>query len=215
MEDVLKLYGYWRSTASWRVRLALGIKGVAFETTPIHLARGEQLDPSFKQLNPQGFLPALMLDDGTVLTQSLAILEWLEETYPEPRLLPVDPILRARVRAFADVIACDVHPVQNLKVLKMLRRLGQDQSGVDTWAATIIEDGLAACAAMIDDQVGPYCFGEQVTMADVLLVPQLANARRFGAKLIWSRILAIEAACATLPAFQAAAPEAQVDFEAS
>lgn len=209
------LYGYWRSTASWRVRLALAMKGVPFDTVPIHLGQGGQLEGGFQAVNPQGFVPALKLDDGTVLTQSLAILEWLEETYPEPALLPADPVARAKVRAFAEVIACDVHPVQNLKILKRLRALGQDQQGVNAWAAWIIEDGLAACDALIAGQPGPYCFGDTVTMADVLLVPQLSNARRFGAELRWPRILEIEAACMELPAFQAAAPQAQVDFEAS
>ncbi|CAM3107428.1 Maleylacetoacetate isomerase, MAAI (Glutathione S-transferase zeta 1, GSTZ1-1) [Sphingomonas antarctica] len=208
----MTLYGYWRSTASWRVRLGLTIKGVPFDTVPIHLGQGAQLEGGFQAVNPQGFVPALTLDDGTTLTQSLAILEWLEETHPEPALLPADPIARAQVRAVAEVIACDVHPVQNLKVLKMLRALGQDQDGIDAWAARIIEDGLEACDALIAGQEGPFCFGDKVTMADVLLVPQLSNARRFGAELRWPRILEIEAACAELPAFKAAAPEAQPDF---
>ena len=208
----MTLYGYWRSTASWRVRLGLALKSVPFETVPIHLGQGGQLAGGFQAVNPQSYVPALKLDDGTVLTQSLAILEWLEETHPEPALLPADPVARAKVRAFAEVIACDVHPVQNLKILKRLRTLGQDQDGINAWAAWIIEDGLAACDALIAGQKGPYCFGDKVTMADVLLVPQLSNARRFGAELRWPRILEIEAACAELPAFKASAPEAQPDY---
>jgi maleylpyruvate isomerase len=208
----MTLYGYWRSTASWRVRLALALKGLPFETVPVHLGQGAQADPAFLALNPQGFVPALKLDDGSVLTQSLAILEWLEETHPEPALLPADPVERAHVRAFAEIIACDIHPIQNLKILKKLRTLGQDQDGVNAWAAWIIEDGLDACNALIADRPGPYCFGDKVTLADVLLVPQLSNARRFGADLRWPRILEVEAACRDLPAFKAAAPEAQPDY---
>lgn len=208
----MTLYGYWRSTASWRVRLALALKGLPFETVPVHLANGGQLTPEFRAINPQGFVPALKLDDGTVLTQSLAILEWLEEMHPEPALLPADPIERAHVRAFAEIIACDIHPIQNLKILKKLRTLGQDQDGVNAWAAWIIEDGLEACNALIADRSGSYCFGNKVTLADVLLVPQLSNARRFGAELRWPRILEIEAACMALPAFKAAAPDAQPDY---
>jgi maleylpyruvate isomerase len=211
----MTLYGYWRSTASWRVRLGLALKGVSFETVPVHLGNGGQLTPEYRSLNPQGYVPALQLDDGSLLTQSLAILEWLEETHPEPALLPADPIERAQVRAFAEIIACDIHPIQNLKILKKLRAMGQDQDGINAWAAWIIEQGLDACNALIAGQPGPYCFGDQVTLADVLLIPQLSNARRFGADLRWPRILEIEAACQRLPAFQAALPQAQVDFEAS
>jgi maleylpyruvate isomerase len=206
------LYGYYRSTASWRVRLALALKGLSFDTVPVHLGQGAQADPAFRTLNPQGFVPALKLDDGTVLTQSLAILEWIEETYPEPPLLPTDSVERAHIRAFAEIIACDVHPIQNLKILKKLRAMGQDQDGVNAWAAWIIEDGLDACNALIADRAGPYCFGDRVTLADVLLVPQLSNARRFGAELRWPRILEVEAACMGLSAFKASAPDAQPDF---
>lgn len=211
----MKLYGYWRSTASWRVRLALALKDVAFDIVPVHLAEGGQFDAGFGALNPQNYVPALVLEDGTVLTQSLAILEWLEETHPEPPLLPTDPIERAHVRAFADIIACDIHPVQNLKILKKLRVLGEDQEGVNRWAAWIIEEGLDACETLIAGRSGPYCFGNKLSFADVLLVPQLANARRFGAAMRWERLLAVEAACAELPAFKAAAPEAQSDYAPS
>ncbi|MFM6832565.1 MAG: maleylacetoacetate isomerase, partial [Novosphingobium sp.] len=182
----LTLHGFWRSTASWRVRIALGLKGLEWRGVAHHLRLGEQRAPEYLALNPQGFVPALEVG-GAVLTQSMAICEYLDEVYPEPPLLPADPLARAKVRAFAQVIACDIHPVQNLKVLKMLKKRGLDQAATDAWAAEVIESGLAACAALIAGNVGPYCFGDQVTLADVLLVPQLGNARRFGAKFDFGR----------------------------
>lgn len=206
------LHGFWRSTASWRVRIALGLKGLEWRGVAHHLRLGEQRAPEYLALNPQGFVPALEVG-GAVLTQSLAICEYLDEVYPEPPLLPADPLARAKVRAFAQVIACDIHPVQNLKVLKMLKKRGLDQAATDAWAAEVIESGLAACAALIAGHSGPYCFGDQVTLADVLLVPQLGNARRFGATFDFGRISEIEAACMALPAFVAAAPERQADAE--
>ncbi|MDT0509540.1 maleylacetoacetate isomerase [Novosphingobium sp. MMS21-SN21R] len=206
------LHGFWRSTASWRVRIALGLKGLEWRGVAHHLRLGEQRAPEYLALNPQGFVPALEVG-GAVLTQSLAICEYLDEVYPEPPLLPADPLARAKVRAFAQVIACDIHPVQNLKVLKMLKKRGLDQAATDAWAAEVIESGLAACAALIGGNAGPYCFGDQVTLADVLLVPQLGNARRFGATFDFGRISEIEAACMALPAFVAAAPERQADAE--
>ncbi len=208
----ITLHGFWRSTASWRVRIALGLKGLEWRGVAHHLRLGEQRAPEYLALNPQGFVPALEVD-GAVLTQSMAICEYLDEVYPEPPLLPADPVVRAKVRAFAQVIACDIHPVQNLKVLKMLKKRGLDQAATDAWAAEVIESGLAACAALIAGNAGPYCFGDQVTLADVLLVPQLGNARRFGATFDFGRIMEIEAACMALPAFVAAAPERQADAE--
>lgn len=199
----MRLHGYWRSTATWRVRIALGWKGLAFETVDHDLRVGAQRDPGYLAVNPQGLVPALEVDRGAVLTQSLAILEWLEEAYPRPALLPADPLERARVRAVAAVIACDTHPVQNLRVLNDVRALGAD---ADAWARTVIERGLAAAEAMLPAK-GPFAFGEAPTLADVLLVPQLGNARRFGARLDCPRVLEAEAACATLPAFAAATPE--------
>lgn len=157
-------------------------------------------------------MPALEVG-GDVLTQSMAICEYLDEVYPNPPLLPVDPLGRAKVRAAAQVIACDIHPVQNLKVLKMLKKRGLDQTATDVWAAEIIEAGLEAFASLIAGNAGPYCFGDRITLADVLLVPQLGNARRFGARFDFGRIVAIEAACMQLPAFIAAAPENQPDAE--
>ncbi len=207
------LHGYFRSTAAWRVRIALNLKGLAATQVSHHLRRGEQRAPAFLALNPQGLLPVLETDQGAVLTQSLAILEWLEETAPAPALLPADPVARAQVRAFALAIACDIHPVQNLKVLQRLRGLGLEEAQVTAWARNTIEEGLDACEALLRGQAGPFCFGPQPTFADVCLVPQLSNARRFGAELRWPRLLAAEAAALSLPAFQDAAAERQADAE--
>lgn len=206
------LHGYFRSTASYRVRIALNLKGVAYADAFHHLRKGEQRAPAYVAINPQGLVPALDID-GAILTQSLAICDYLDETFPDPPLLPADPIARAQVRAFAQVIACDTHPVQNLKVLDRLRAVGLDDAQVAGWARTTIEEGLDACAALIADTPGPYCFGDRVTLADLVLVPQLVNARRFGADLRWPRLLAAETACLQLDAFRRAMPEAQPDAE--
>ena len=155
-------------------------------------------------------MPALEID-GAVLTQSLAIIEYLDETRGGPRLVPADPLMRARVRAAAQIIACDTHPVQNLRVLDQVRALGQDEAGVHAWAARVIGEGLAALDAFIAPYAGRFCFGDEVTMADIVLVPQLVNARRFDVKDIPARLLAIEEACLALPAFDAARPENQPD----
>jgi len=206
------LHGYFRSTASYRVRIVMNLKGISYENAFHHLRKGEQRAPDYLALNPQGLLPALEIE-GAVLTQSLAICEYLDEVHPDPPLLPTDPIARAKVRAFAQVIACDVHPVQNLKILDRLRAAGLDEAHVTNWARLTIEEGLAACAVLIEDQSGPYCFGERVTLADICLVAQLVNARRFGARLDWGRLTAIESQCLSLEAFSRAAPEKQADFE--
>ena len=208
----MRLHGYYRSSASWRVRIALNLKGVAADHVAHHLRRGEQTAPDFLRLNPQGFVPALELDDGRALTQSLAICEWLDETHPEPPLLPSDPFERARVRAFALAIACDIHPVQNLKVLARLRALKLPEDEVTGWARAVIAEGLAACETLLAGSSGPFCFGARPTLADLCLVPQLYNARRFGADVSGlRRLLDAEAAAAALPAFIAAAPERQPD----
>ncbi|HEV2558155.1 MAG TPA: maleylacetoacetate isomerase [Microvirga sp.] len=210
----MKLHGYFRSGAAYRVRIALNLKGLSAEHAFRHLRKGEQRAPDFLSLNPQGLVPALELDDGGVLTQSLAIIEWLDETHPEPPLLPRDPLRRARVRAFALAIACDVHPVQNLKVLNRLRAAGLTEDAVTGWAAAVNAEGLEACEALIRDEPGPFCFGEAPTLADLCLVPQLGNARRFGADVSrFTRLLAAEVACLELPAFDAARPERQPDAE--
>ncbi|MCS6890928.1 MAG: maleylacetoacetate isomerase [Rhodovarius sp.] len=211
-----RLHGYFRSTAAWRVRIALELKGLAVEHAFRHLRRGEQRAPEYLRLNPQGLVPALELDDGaTVLTQSLAIIEWLEEVYPTPPLLPGDAVQRARIRAFALAIACDIHPLQNLGVLERLRQLGLPEEAVTGWARDVIARGLAACECLAAEAKGqPFLFGEAPTMAEICLVPQLANARRFGVDLTpLPRLLAVEAACLALPAFAAAAPERQPDAE--
>lgn len=208
------LHGYWRSTASYRVRIALNLKDVAYTDAFHHLRHGEQRAPDYLALNPQGFVPALEIN-GAILTQSLAICEYLDEAYPQPALLPVDPVARAKVRAVAQVIACDTHPVQNLKVLDRLRDLGYDPAGVKEWARATIDDGLAACDRLLARQDGPYCFGAAVTLADLFVVPQLTNARRFGVDLRWPRLLAIEEACLALDAFRRAMPENQPDAEAA
>ncbi|MFK3891484.1 maleylacetoacetate isomerase [Sphingomonas sp. NPDC079357] len=210
--DMPVLHGYFRSTAAYRVRIALNLKRVAWCDAFHHLRHGEQRAPAYLRLNPQGLVPALEWE-GAVLTQSLAICEYLDERIPAPPLLPANPVVRAHVRAFAQVIACDTHPVQNLRVLQRLRAARLDEAAVNGWARDTITDGLSACNALIADRDGPYCFGTQVTLADLCLIPQLFNARRFGVELAWPRLLAVEAACLALPAFADAAPERQPDAE--
>jgi maleylpyruvate isomerase len=210
----LKLHGYFRSSASYRVRIALNLKGLTAEHLPHHLRKGEQRDPAYLALNPQGLVPTLTDDAGNTLTQSLAIIEWLDETWPEPRLLPSDALQRAHVRAFAQAIACDVHPVQNLKVLARLRQLGHAEDDVTGWAAWVNREGLAACEKLIESEPGPFCFGAVPTLADLCLVPQLANARRFGVLVEdFPRLAAAETAAKALKAFADAAPERQTDAE--
>ncbi len=208
------LHGYFRSAASWRVRIALGLKGLAATHLSHHLRRGEQRAPSYLAINPQGLVPALQLADGTVLTQSLAIVEWLDETVPQPPLLPSDPLARAHVRAVALVLAADTHPLQNLGVLARLRAMGHEEAGVQAWAADANAAGLAACEALLASVPGPFCFGDTPGLADLCLVPQLGNARRFGVDVAgYPCLMAREAACNALPAFADAAPARQPDAE--
>jgi len=209
----LILHGYFRSSAAWRVRIALHLKGVAFDQRPHHLRRGEQRDPGYLALNPQGLVPALQVEDGVVLTQSLAIIEYLDRRYPAPGFLPESPAARAQAQAVALAVACDVHPLQNLRVLDRLRGLGQTEDEVQAWARGVIEEGLDACERLLPRARGAFAFGERPGLADICLVPQLANARRFAAELRWPRLLEIEAAASAHPAFQAAAPERQPDME--
>lgn len=210
----MKLHGYFRSSASYRVRIALNLKGLGVEHLPHHLRKGEQRAPAFLAINPQGLVPALEDDQGAVLTQSLAIIEWLDETHPEPPLLPKDPLRRAKVRAFAQVIACDTHPVQNLKVLARLRELGLAEEGVTAWAGWANREGLSACEKLIANEPGPFCFGERPLLADLCLVPQLANARRFGVEVnAFPRLLEAEAAAKAIRTFADAAPDRQPDAE--
>ncbi|MDE1916668.1 MAG: maleylacetoacetate isomerase [Sphingomonadales bacterium] len=208
-----RLHGFFRSSASYRLRIALAIKGIAYEGRYYRLRAGEQRAPAYLALNPQGLVPALEID-GVVLTQSMAICDYLEETRPQPPLLPSDAAMRARVRAAAQVIACETHPLQNLKVLGWLRGLGQDEAGVQAWAARVIEEGFAAFDTLIAPYAGTFSFGDRVTVADLFLIPQMFNARRFGVDLArWPRLLAIEAACLAHPAFIAADPAKQPDAE--
>jgi maleylpyruvate isomerase len=210
----MKLHGYFRSSASYRVRIALNLKGLGVDHLSYHLRKGEQCAPSFLAINPQGLVPALQDDQGETLTQSLAIIEWLDETHPEPPLLPKDPLRRAKVRAFAMALACDTHPVQNLKILARLRDLKLPEEEVTGWAAWANREGLTACETLIADEAGPFCFGATPTIADLCLVPQLANARRFGVDVsAYPRLLQAEAAARTNKAFADAAPDRQPDAE--
>jgi maleylpyruvate isomerase len=214
----MKLYTFFRSSASYRVRIALNLKGLDYEHAPIHLRRGggEQFSPAYKAKNPQALVPALE-DGGRPLTQSLAIIEYLEECYPEPPLLPKDPADRAAVRAMALAIACEVHPLQNLKVLNYVKgELKQDEAAANRWAQHWIALGLAALEQIVlaAPKPGKFCFGDAPTLADLCLVPQLGNARRFGCDLSGiPTLVRIDAHCGTLPAFVKAAPENQPDAE--
>jgi maleylpyruvate isomerase len=209
----MKLHGYFRSSASYRVRIALNLKGLSAEHLSRHLRKGEQRAPDYLAINPQGFVPTLQ-GDGVIITQSLAIIEWLDEIYPAPPLLPDDTMRRALVRAFAQAIACDTHPIQNLKILARLRELGLAEDKVTEWAAWANREGLSACEKLIANEAGPFCFGGTPTIADLCLVPQLANARRFGVDVAtFPRLLKAESAAKELKAFADAAPERQPDAE--
>jgi len=214
----MKLYTFFRSSASYRVRIALNLKGIEYEQTPIHLRRGggEQLQRAYKAVNPQALVPALE-DNGRNLTQSLAIIEYLDEKYPEPPLLPKDPAHKALVRAMALVIACEVHPIQNLRVLNYIKSAyNQTDEQVNRWSQHWINLGLTALEQMIVAQPkrGQFCFGDRPTLADICVVPQLGNARRYGCDLSqYPAILGIEKTCTALAAFANAAPEKQPDAE--
>lgn len=209
----MKLYSFFRSSAAFRVRIALGLKGLPYETVPIHLTRGEHRAEAFRRLNPQRRVPALVLDDGTVLIQSLAIIEYLDETHPEPALLPADPVARAKARAVGGIIGADIHPVNNSGVLKMLReQFGADEAKINAWVKHWILEGFAAVEALIEP--GPFAFGRSPTIADICIVPQVYNARRFKVPLgDFPKIAAVDAAARALPAFAAAFPDAQPDAE--
>lgn len=212
----MKLFSYHRSSAAFRVRIALALKGVNYETVPRHLLRGEQRDPAYLALNPQGLVPALV-DDDAVITQSLAIIEYLEEAHPQPPLLPRDATERAHVRALAQSIACDVHPLNNRRVLVYLAEsLGQDEQRVKQWYHHWIAVGFEALETQVKrySRDSKHCFGDAVTMADVYLVPQMYNARRFGCDLAaYPTLVGIDAYLSTVPAFAEAVPEKQVDAE--
>jgi maleylpyruvate isomerase len=214
----MKLYTFFRSSASFRVRIALNLKELTCDQVPLHLRRGggEQLMASYRAINPQALLPTLE-DEDRHLTQSLAIIEYLEETHPNPPLLPKSALDRALVRSMALVIACEVHPIQNLRVLNYVKKeYNQTDEQVNLWAQHWIDLGLAALEQMITAQParGKFCFGDSPTLADICLMPQLGNARRFGCDLSrYPSILSIEKACIAIPAFADAAPEKQPDAE--
>ena len=214
----MKLYDYFRSSAAYRVRIALNLKGIApSERTFVHLRMGSQRAQDYLALNPQGLVPALELYDGRVLTQSLAIVEYLDETYREPPLLPKDAVSRARVRALALGVACEIHPLNNLRVLNYLTgTLGATDAQRNGWYKYWIDVGFEALERQLerDDETGTFCHGESPTLADVCLVPQLANARRFKVDVTpYPTLVRIEAACNALPAFAKAAPAQQPDAE--
>ena len=205
------LYNYPMSSASYRVRIALALKGIEATIVTKQLRRGEQRAKDFLEINPQGFVPVLSLDDGQALPQSLAIIEYLDEVYPQPPLLPAAPIERARVRALSLLIACDIHPLNNLRVLQYLEgSLGETQSARDTWYRHWIEVGFEALEEALgrDPARGRFCYGDAPSLADVCLVPQVFNARRYSVDLVpFPRIVAIDAACREIAAFASAAPE--------
>jgi maleylpyruvate isomerase len=211
----VKLYSYFRSSADYRVRIALNLKGLPYEQAFIHLTKdgGQQRAPEFRAVNPQMRVPALVLSSGEVLTQSLAIVEYLDEIQPDPPLLPADAIARAKVRALAQIVACDIHPINNLVVLQYLKRtLHHEQPDIDTWYRHWVTEGFNAIEAMIEP--APYLCGAHVTLADICLVPQMFNARRLKVPLDrFPKIVAADAACLKLAAFDKARPENQPDAE--
>jgi maleylpyruvate isomerase len=213
----MKFYGYFRSSAAYRCRIAFNLKGVTPEHHYIHLRKGEQRSEEFLNLNPHGLVPALVVD-GQILTQSLAIIEWLDETYPQPALLPKSSIDRASVRSVSLSIAADIHPLQNLRVLNHVKNsYGQDQAGMFAWAKHFVENGLNALEKQLNaaGKSGQFCFGDQPTLADICLVPQMFSAKRFGVDTVDLPLLQrIQANCEKLSAFAAAHPENQPDYEA-
>ena len=208
------LYGHASSSASYRVRIALGLKRLQFTSVLLDLRGGEQRLEGFLRINSQGFVPALALDDGTVLTQSAAIIEYLDEIHPDPPLLPAAALARARVRALSQIITCDVHPLNNLRVLQYLEKdLGHDKTQREAWYRNWVRLGFDAIERRLiqDAETGRFCHGDAPTLADVCLVPQVLNARRFAVDLgPYPRIVAIDSACRELPQFQGAAPDRQV-----
>lgn len=207
----MKLYGFFRSSASYRVRIALALKGLKYEPISIPMRDNTHRSESYRKVNPQMRLPALELDDGTRLIQSLAIIDYLDAKYPEPRLIPADPLLRARVQAVAQIIGSDIHPLNNIGVRQILSKtFGASEGALDEWTTHWIREGFTAIEQLIES--APYAFGAAITLADVCIVPQVYNARRYNVPLDeFSRVLAVDAAAAKHPAFAAAVPEAQPD----
>lgn len=207
------LYDYYRSSAAYRVRIAIALKNLFVERRPVHLLRGEQRDPGYRAKSPLGIVPTLQLDDGRLITQSLAIIDYLDALKPEPPLLPKDPVLAAQARAAALTIACEIHPLANLRVIEALQgEFGASDDQIAGWRRRWIAQGLTAVEALIAP--GPFAFGAAPSLADICLVPQVYNARRFDVSLDdCPRIVAVEAACAAHPAFMEARPETQPDAE--
>ena len=211
----MKLYTYFRSSAAFRVRIALNLKGLKYEPVFVHLAKGEHRQPQYASVNPQALLPTLELHDGTRLTQSLAIIEWLEEKHPAPPLLPNEAFARARVRSLAYLVACEIHPLNNLRVLQHLKRaLGQSQEQIDTWYRHWIADGLAKLEAELAGSSGKFCHGDSPTIADCCLVPQIFNAKRYNSDLApYPKTVRVFENCMKLEAFDRAQPSKQPDAE--
>lgn len=211
----MRLHGFFRSGTSHRLRIALNLKGLAYEQVAVDLRKEEHRQEAFRRLNPQQLVPALELDDGRVLIQSPAIIEWLEETHPLPALIPGSAAQRQRIRALAAIVACDVHPLNNRRVLEALRHdFGADADAIDRWCGAWIDSAFDALEALLaaDTGRGRFCVGDAPTLADVCLVPQVESARRFQVDPgRWPRIAAVEAACLELDAFRRAAPMAQPD----
>jgi maleylpyruvate isomerase len=207
------LYGFFRSGTSHRLRIALNIKGLPYDQVAIDLRKEKHLDEAYKAINPQQLVPALDIG-GEVLTQSPAIIEWLEERYPTPPLLPIDPLERARVRALAAIVGCDIHPVNNRRILEALRHgFSADEAAIDHWCGTWIGAGFDAFDALVRSHgAGPFSFGAQPSLADVYLIPQMESARRFKVDVArWPRLVEIDVACGQLDAFRHAAPAGQPD----
>ena len=210
----MKLYTYFRSSAAYRVRIALALKGLSYESVPKSLPGNEQRRPAYRSLNPQGLIPALAID-STVLPQSLAIIEYLDECHPAVPFLPPDPLSRAHVRSMALSIACDLHPLNNLRVLNYLRKdLGQDKGAIHAWYLHWIDEGFAGLESQVRrfSTARRHCFGDAISLADICLVPQMYNARRFGADLSpFPTLCSISTHLESQPAFAAARPETQPD----
>lgn len=210
----MKLHNYFRSSAAFRVRIGLGLKGLDYDDVAVHLRKGEQRSAAYLATNPQGLIPALELDDGSVLTQSLAILEYLDETHPEPPLLPADALGRQRVRAMALSIACDLHPLQNTRVLERIRGHGLDEQGVLDWIRHWVATEFTALERHLaeEPETGTFCHGDRPGLADLCLVPQVFNAHHYGCEMVpYPSINRIHEACMALSAFRNAAPAAQPD----